>query len=160
HVRLRVLPTPDQDGAGWTKAQEYRAIARLPRDEKRGKHGGARIACPKHPDAPLTRTRIWRCTADGCTWVTQDMATIVSRQDQEGPGSVSMHGATFHAEAFTPVENPAQDGPVNTTEGTPDQDGAGSPRRLIPASMVSREDMEAAAGPHYWGEAPPDEPAP
>lgn len=31
---------------------------------------------------------------------------------------------------------------------------------LIPVSMVSREDMEAAAGPRYWGELPPDESEP
>ena len=146
HVRLRVVPSPVEDGAGWTKAQEYRAIARLPRDEGRGRHGGTRVACPKHPDAEINRTTIWRCTADGCSWVHQETATLGRHEDGAGDPDdvVTMHGASFAAT-------------VQRHESR-HQDGAGSPRRLIPVSFVSRDDLEAAAGPHYSGEAPPAEP--
>jgi hypothetical protein len=158
HVKLRVLPLPDQDGAGWTKAKEYRAIATLPRDETRGKHGGARLACPKHPDAPLTRTRIWRCTEDACTWVYQDTATIGGTPDQDGAGGgdvSEIHAAVFVTTVHVPPNDDRhQDGPPNRPETTPDQDGAG--HRLIPVSFVSRDDVEWGESPHYWGESPPE----
>jgi hypothetical protein len=161
HVRLRVLPTPDQDGAGWTKAREYRAIARLPRDEDRGRHGGARIACPKHPDTEIARTTIWRCTADECTWVHQESATLGRRQDGAGEPDdvVTMHGAPF-ATTVQGRESRRQDGADRVPTDVPRQDGAGEPRTLIPVSFTSRDDMVAAAGPRYWGEAPPAEPEP
>ena len=158
HLKLRALPAMDEDGTVRTKAADYKAIARLPRDEGRAQHGGARIACPKHPDAPLTRTRIWRCTEDDCTWVHQDTATIGDRH-QDGAGEVGdvkdLHGAAFVTTVQGADEDARhQDGPVNYGNTHRHQDGAGS----RPISFVSPDDMAWADSPHYWGDAPPEPP--
>jgi hypothetical protein len=130
HVRLRALPAEEDDGTLRTKAAEYKAIARLPRDEGRAQHGGSRIACPKHPDAPLIRTRIWRCTEDDCTWVHQDTATIGGGRHQDGAdevGDVSeIHGAPFVTTVQGAVRDVRhQDGSVKYGDTHRHQDGAG-----------------------------------
>ena len=159
HVRLLALPAEDEDGTVRTKAAEYKAIARLPRDEGRAQHGGARIACPKHPDAPLTRTRIWRCTEDDCTWVHQDTATVGVDRHKDGAGDVGdvseIHGSPF-VTTVQGVDGDVrhQDGPVKYGDTHRHQDGAGS----RPISFVSAADQEWADTPNYWGDAAPDPP--
>lgn len=143
HLRLRVVPLPDEQ-PGRSRSAALTAVMRLPRDERRGKHGGERIACPKHPDAQIVRTRIWRCTEDDCTWVHQDTATLGGAPDQDGPvQAAEMYGATFYTELRAASEGPDQDGP-HRYETWPGQDGPGL---STPVSFVSREDAEVAAGP-------------
>jgi hypothetical protein len=132
HVMLRALPAVQDDGTVRTKAAEYRAIARLPRDDGRAQHGGARIACKDHPDAPLSRTRIWRCTVEDCTWVYQDTAIIGSDSHQDGAGDVGDVGEIEGALFVSTVQGQGvrhQDGPDRNGSTHRHQDGAG--RQLI-----------------------------
>ncbi len=145
HLRLRNLPLADQDGPGSVKASMCLTVARLPRDPGRAKHGGERIACPKHPDAALNRTRIWSCTEDGCGWVHQDTARLGGDRHQDGPAQpIKMYGAAFFEEIRAAAPVPAQDGPYGDTS-YPAQDGPAPGSR--PVAFVSREDMEWADSP-------------
>jgi hypothetical protein len=89
------------------------ALTRLPRDSDRRPHGGDH-RCPRHPDATVVRTRIWRCTVDGCGWVKQDRSLLGAHQDQDGP--VKLTGTLRDQDGL---------GEVGDSE---DQDGPGPPR--------------------------------
>jgi len=142
HLRLRVVALPDEE-PGRSRSPALTALLHLPRDEGRAKHGGSRLTCPKHPDSQIVRTRIWRCTEEGCTWGHQDTATLGGSPDQDGPvESTSIYGASFFTELQAASEGPDQDGP-HRYETCPDQDG---PAPLVPVSFVTRDDAELFDG--------------
>lgn len=149
HLRLRVLPLPDEPAGERSRAAALIALGQMPRDEGRQKHGGERIACPHHPESAIVRTRQWRCTEDDCSWVQQDTARIEPKPDQDGPVRTStMYGAKFFDE-IRATSVPDQDGPLRYTD-MPDQDGPGRAAPHTeggPVSFVTRDMVEAAAGP-------------
>jgi hypothetical protein len=149
HLRLRVVPLPDEAVGERSRTGALVALGQMPRDEGRQKHGGERISCPSHPEAAVIRTRQWRCTEDDCTWVQQDTARIEPKPDQDGPVKTStIYGAKFFEELRATVATPDQDGPLSNTD-SPDQDGPGEaspPPVAGSVSFVTRDMMEAAAG--------------
>ncbi len=161
HVRLLIDPIEEEDRRGRPRRAVLQALGRMPRDDGRAKHGGAREACPKC-DSPMLRTTEDRCTNDTCNHVVVHPSTVIGRpRHQDDPGRVgdvaALHGATFvtAVQADEP-EVRHQDGPVGLSTFR-DQDDPGP---LIPVSFVSDDDRILADSPHYRAvseaaEAPP-----
>lgn len=136
-------------------ADEYQALSRLPRDRKPPAKvvdrddSCRRCHSPEGVEARGTR----RCLNDACghTWHTRPviLGRTVAATVEETPSSLPILVGAL----------PGQNVPASTStyggQNVPANDAP--PSNLIPFSSVTREDMELAAGPHYHGEAPPEE---
>jgi hypothetical protein len=150
-------------------------LSRAQLAEERKKQGGseeavkARWACPDHPGDAVVETiaKHYRCTVCDRS---HSPPTIVRRipgadeamQVESGReiDPVELFGSTF---ATTAGADPIQVATVNSLGEEPHQVATGStapPRKLIPAPTYPSDEYELAAGPRYWGEAPPAEPEP
>ncbi len=159
HVRLLVQPATED--AARPRRAVLRALTRMPRDEGRGKHGGARDACPKC-DSPMVRTTQDRCTNEACNHVVVHPSKVIGRsRHQDGPGQVRdvavLHGAAFvtAVQADAPADR-HQDGPVDISD-LRHQDGPGP---LTPTSFVTPEDVELFSGGKRWPAPEPPPPRP
>jgi hypothetical protein len=147
-----------------TKAEEYQALSRLPRDRKPPAKvidrddSCRRCHSPEGVEARGTR----RCLNEACghTWHTRPVIlgrTVTDPEMSVSESSVLLVGAL-----------PGQNVPASTSTyaGQNVPASAALPARLIPVSFVSRDDLESADSPHYQAvdllEAPlpPPEPKP
>lgn len=170
HYRVVVARIPE-DPAERTVAAMMAPLAHLRRPDDRAGHGGARDACPKC-QSPMTRTTYDVCQNDACGHMVTHPSKTVGRErkaadqeafhDETAPRPTKIGGdfyavevqgqAPFHDEMKRERTYSEQDEMVRPT---PLHDETG---RRPTISMVTRDDMELADSPHYWGESPPEEP--
>jgi len=142
HVDL-ILPERESSERA-SLADDFRALARLPRPVERPPHGGYR--CAAHPDARVIRTTVWRCSEPDC-----------GRVLGQAVASFGGHPLPGHdgPEEDVNYYYPGQDGPEEVPD--PGHDGP-EETPLIPVSFVSRDDLAWADEPHYLAEHSPDDP--
>jgi hypothetical protein len=107
------------------------------------------------------RTRQDVCPSDDCGHVVAYPTRV--RHPEHAAGPVSMYGKPFAVVTQSAEPDPGQNVPHETLDIDAGQNvphEANQPRTLIPAPSYSRDEYELAAGPHYWGDAPPEESPP
>ena len=153
HIEIVVTNLPD-DPAERTTAAMLAKLTTLRRPASRGSHGGARDACPKC-QSPMTRTTYDVCQNDACGHMVTHPSKTVGRapfHDETDSPPVEIGGDLYAVEVR--AERPFHD-ETKRERTYRKQDETVSRGRI---SFVSREDQEWADSPHYWGEAPPDDP--
>jgi hypothetical protein len=156
HIDLVPL-TPDTPRS---TADEYRVLAHLPRDRKPAARVLDRddscVRCHSPEGVAARGTR--RCLNEACghTWHTRSviLGRTVARAEPAEPVQTAIPllvGAL--PGQFVPDSTSTEPGQIVPANH-------GRPVNLMPVSFVSRAQLEAVAGPHYLGEAPPTEPAP
>jgi len=153
HIEL-VANVETDDPAERTTAAILQPLTHLKRPDDRAPHGGARDACPKC-QSPMTRTTYDVCQNDACGHMVTHPSKTVGRapfHDETDSPPVEIGGDLYAVEVR--AERPFHD-ETKRERTYRKQDETVSRGRI---SFVSREDQEWADSPHYWGEAPPDDP--
>jgi hypothetical protein len=153
HIDLYPL-TPETPRS---RADELRMLGHLPRPSTPPPPIRERDdACPRcRSDEGVESRTTKRCLNDNCghTWHTRPVILgRAARDDEQEKTTLPLLVGTLPGQIV-----PANPGLTPAGQFVPANP---PPSTLIPVSMVTRDDQLAAKSPHYWGDAPPEDPPP